>query len=88
MEEHRDLLLAKYEHSEARLERIIKRLIVMVIFSIAALFLSNALWLYEWSQYDYSGVTVDSSDGGNANYLEAGLSGTINNGESDSEEEN
>lgn len=88
MEEHKDILLAAYEHTSARFERIIKRLIILLILTVTMLFATNALWLYEWFSYDYTGVTVDSSDGGNANYLEAGANGVINNGNSDSQEEN
>jgi len=75
-----------YEYTMARFERTIKRLIIVLAIAVVALFASNAIWLYEWCQYDYSNVTVDSSDGGNANYLEAGMNGVINNGEGSSEE--
>lgn len=69
-----------FEYTMARFERTIKRLIIVIAITVIALFASNALWLYEWCQYDYEDVTVDSQDGGNANYI--GASGVINNGES------
>lgn len=75
-----------YEHTMARFERTIKRLIIVIAISILLLFASNALWIYEWMQYDYTDVTVDSQDGGNANYI--GVSGVINNGESKGNEKN
>lgn len=75
-----------YEHTMARFERTIKRLIIVIIVSIIALFASNMAWLYEWNSYDYADITVDSQDGGNANYLQAGASGAINNGSSGSQE--
>ena len=75
-----------YEGTIARFERTVRRLIIVLIIAVILLFASNALWLYEWCQYDYSNVTVDSEDGGNANYLEAGMNGVINNAESGSKE--
>lgn len=70
-----------YEGTIARFERTVRRLIIVLAVMILLLFASNALWIYEWNQYDYSDVTVDSQDGGNANYMGAGASGVINNGE-------
>lgn len=75
-----------YEATIARFERTIKRLIIVIAIAILLLFASNALWIYEWNQYDYEDVTVDSQDGGNANYI--GASGVINNGESKGNEKN
>ena len=70
-----------YEGTIARFERTVRRLIIVLAVTILLLFASNAIWIYEWNQYDYSDVTVDSQDGGNANYMGAGASGVINNGE-------
>lgn len=74
-----------HENSEARHERKEKRLLALVLALIIALAASNMLWLYEWTQYDYvttsEVVTLDSADGGNANYQTGG--GTINNGQSE-----
>lgn len=75
-----------YEGTIARFERTIRRLIILVGITILLLFASNAIWIYEWNQYDYEDVTVDSQDGGNANYI--GASGVINNGESTSKNKN
>lgn len=85
--ETKDIPFIAYEYTMARFERTIKRLIIALILAIIMLFASNAMWLYEWCQYDYADVTVDSEDKGNANYLEAGLNGVINNGTSESQEE-
>lgn len=41
-----------YEGAQARHERTIKRLIIIIIIAISMLFASNAIWLYVWSQYD------------------------------------
>lgn len=75
-----------YEGTIARFERTIRRLIIVLAATILLLFASNVLWIYEWNQYDYEDVTVDSQDGGNANYI--GASGVINNGESKGNEKN
>ena len=76
-----------HQYDMARLERIIKRLWIIMIILLILFAGTNALWIYEWNQYDYSDVFVDSQDGGNANYLEAGMNGVINNGPSDSQDE-
>ena len=59
-----------YEGTIARFERTVKRLIIALIIAVILLFASNMAWLYEWSLYDYSDVTIDSDDGGVANYLQ------------------
>lgn len=74
-----------FQGTIARFERTIKRLIIVIILLIVLFFATNALWIYEWNQYDYEDVTVDSQDGGNANYI--GASGVINNGWSKCKEE-
>lgn len=76
-----------YERTMARFERTIKRLIIVIVIAVVALFASNMAWLYEWNQYDYSDVIMDNLDGGNANYLGAGASGVINNGTAKGENE-
>jgi len=69
-----------YEGEMARHERQTKRLIVMLIIMLVLFFASNMAWLYVWNQYEYvdEDVTVDSQDGGNANYI--GNNGDIING--------
>lgn len=64
-----------HETAMAQSERHIKRLWIALIVAIALIFVSNAVWLWAWMQYDYSAetyteeVTVDSDDGGDANYV-------------------
>lgn len=75
-----------YEAERARTERAYKRCIVALLIAIAVIFASNIIWLYAWCQYDYevsdtSTITLDSGEGGNANYI--GNDGDIHNGESD-----
>lgn len=86
MEDNNKVPYIVYEGTIARFERTIRRLIILIAISVLLLFASNALWIYEWMQYDYEDVTVDSQDGGNANYI--GASGVINNGKSKGNEKN
>ena len=76
-----------YERSQVRHERTVKRLIIALVILAILLFASNAIWLYAWSQYDYTSeesISVDGKDG-IANYI--GNDGEINNGESSSEKD-
>ena len=83
--DERNISSVDHQYDMARLERIIKRLWITIIVLLILFAGTNALWIYEWNQYDYGEIYVDSEDGGNANYLQAGANGVINNGESDSE---
>ena len=69
-----------YEGEMARQERHIKRLIIMLAIMLVLFFASNMALLYVWNQYEYveEDVSVDSQDGGNANYI--GNDGAIING--------
>ena len=68
-----------YESAEAKHERTVKRLILALMLAIGLLFLSNALWLNAWMQYDYTDQTIDVDAGsGTANYI--GQDGDITNG--------
>lgn len=76
-----------FESVIARFERIIARLIGVIVFLIILLFLMGAGIIYVWNSYDYTDegteIMVDSSGEGNANYLNG--QGDINNGTSDSQ---
>ena len=85
--EDRSISSIDHQYDMARLERIIKRLWIVILTLLILFAGTNALWIYEWNQYDYEDIVVDSNDGGNANYLQAGSNGVINNGQSDSQEE-
>lgn len=69
-----------WESSMARADLRNKRLCIILLVSIILTVLSNAAWLYVWQSYEYvdETISVDSKDGGNANYL--GGNGDINNG--------
>ena len=51
--ENKDVPYIVYEGAMVVSERHIKRLIIALVICIALLFISNAMWLYEWCQYDY-----------------------------------
>lgn len=84
----KDVPYIVYEATQARNERTIRRLIIVVIVAIVLLFASNAIWLYAWMQYDYVATSEDYSidlstkGGGDANYI--GNDGDINNGKGQS----
>lgn len=74
-----------FEGEMARHERTIKRLVTLLILTIALLFISNVAWLWFFNQFDYSTDTVaqDTTEGDNS-YI--GENGVINNGTTDSED--
>lgn len=68
-----------FEGEQVRHERILKRLIAVIIICICLIFASNAIWLYAWMQYDYSSQEITyTQDGrginiiGNENEVENG----------------
>ncbi len=71
-----------FESVQARNERIIKRLWISTIILVILLFVSNALWLYEFTRYDYETYSVDMDAGetGDALYNYIGEDGDIYNG--------
>lgn len=67
MEDHRTYEQIPYiahESAMSRNERSIKRLIFALVFSIFLIFISNAIWLYAWMQYDYEGEIVTTTQDG------------------------
>ena len=89
--EHKDVSYLVYEATQARHERTVKRLITALIIAIALMFISNAIWIYAWMQYDYIEteeelrVHISTEGGGDANYI--GNDGDILNGENSSKQE-
>lgn len=62
-----------YEGTQARNERTIRRLIIVIVVTILLLFASNALWLYEWCQYDYeTEIITYTQDGRGLNTINLG----------------
>lgn len=74
----RDVPYIVFESEMTRLERMIKRLAVLLALVIALLFLSNIAWLTFFNQFDFDTTTTTQETQGNANYI--GASGNINNG--------
>lgn len=67
-----------FESSEARHERIEKRLIIALVIVTILMFVTNGLWLYHESQYDYATEDIElRSETGNTNYV--GQNGDIHN---------
>lgn len=88
-EDKKEKITLKDEIHSAVLERTIKRLFILLIIAIIAIFASNACWLYAWCQYDYESseivVEQDAQDGGDTNYI--GNDGDIVNGETANSQE-
>lgn len=79
--EEKSVPFVVYEAAQSRNERTARRLVTALVIAIALMFVTNAIWLYAWMQYDYSGeeteILVDGKEG-IANYI--GNSGVIENG--------
>ena len=58
MEERTTIPYIVHEGTMVRMERQIKRITVALIVTVILMFVSNALWLYAWVQYDYTGETA------------------------------
>ena len=79
----KDVPYIVYESEAARHERTVRRLVRALVFAIIVIMVSNLAWLWVWNQYDFSSesYTIENHEDGNANYLESGMDGVINNGE-------
>ena len=72
-----------WEDYNASHERSVKRFIIALVVAVILLAGSNLAWLWVFNQYDFSSesYTIEGQDNANANYLESGTDGVINNGE-------
>lgn len=70
--EHKDIPYILYEATQARNERTIKRLIIVIVIVIALLFISNMSWLYYQSQFDTYSYEQDGEGLNNINTGEQG----------------
>ena len=83
----RDVPYIVYESEAARHERTVRRLIKVIVLTLLLLVASNMAWLYVFNQYDIASTTTEIvTDEGNANMLEAGMNGEINNVSKDNKE--
>ena len=83
MENNRDNIVMSriaFERMQAKDERNDKWRNIIILLLIALLVITNGMWLWAWSQYDYTDetTTIKADDGSNANYI--GGNGDINNG--------
>lgn len=76
-----------FEGEMTRHERTIKRLVSLLILTIALLFVSNVAWLWFFNSFDIISdeITVDGTQAGNANFI--GQDGVINNGRGEVQED-
>lgn len=73
---------AAHQSAAARQERQIRRMWIALLVSIVLVFVSNAVWLYAWMQYDYSSEEiVYQQDGQGTNII--GDSNEVDNGSKD-----
>lgn len=82
----KDVPYIVFESEMVRLERIIKKLFVLIVVLIVLLFGTNIYWIWYESQFEEvvtTEVTQDNADGIN-NYV--GNDGDITNGETDSKD--
>lgn len=56
----KDVPYIAFESELARLERVIKKLIILLCISLFVFLSSNLAWLYVWNQYGYE--TVDTQE--------------------------
>lgn len=80
MENRNDVPYIVFEGELARLERTTKRLVTVLLITIALLAGTNIAWLWFFNQFDMTSTTSTQEAEGNANYI--GANGSIINGES------
>jgi hypothetical protein len=64
----KDVPYIVYESTQAKNERTTKRIIITLVIAVCLLFMSNMLWLYAWTMYDYES-TEDTQDGQGINLI-------------------
>ena len=75
-----------HETTVARQERHIKRLWIALVVAIGMIFLTNAIWLWAWTSYDYSSEEITyTQDGQGTNII--GDSNQVNGTETDNSQE-
>lgn len=74
----KDVPYIVHEGIISRMERMIKRMWILIVFSIFVIFSTNAVWIWYINQYDYYTYGAYADDGGDANII--GRDGDIENG--------
>lgn len=68
-----DIPFVVHESAMARSERREKKMLIALIVAVVLVFLSNALWLFAWMQYDYVSDTYTATqDGSGVNIIGGG----------------
>lgn len=88
MENNDNIVMSRiaFERMQAKDERNDKWRNIIIILLIALLVITNGMWLWTWSKYEYvdETTTIKADDGSNANYI--GGNGDINNGSDNNSE--
>lgn len=74
-----------FESSQARMERVNKRLWIVVLVLIVSLLATNAGWIYYESQYEDVVVTQEATSDGNSDIHLQNVGGDIYGGESEAD---
>lgn len=78
MDDKRTVPYIVYESAQARAERRDKRHIIALIIITAMLFVTNIIWVYEWSQYDYCSEEIAyQQDGMGINSINTGAADNV-----------
>lgn len=83
-----DALHWAYENNQMRSEKIIHKLIISLLIAMALLFISNALWLWAWVQYDYTSEEITYTQDGRGLNIIGDRNGVQYGAEGDGEEKN
>lgn len=75
--DNKDVPYIVHESALMRAEKTIKRLTIIAVLAIVLMFITNAIWIYEWTQYDT--VTYEQ-DGKGINNVNLGTQGDVLNG--------
>lgn len=77
-----------FEENQTRSDRIIHKLIIALLITVGLLFMSNALWLWAWTQYDYTSEEVVLTQDGKGVNIIGSRNGVDYGTEQNNEEEN
>ena len=68
--------MSREEQLEKIVFKLLRAIVISIITFVAALLVTNAMWLWAWMQYDYVGEETTITTGeGEANYI--GRNGSI-----------
>ena len=76
--ENKTIPYIAYELEQAKHERTVKRLIVLLVITIMLMFFTNLAWIYAWNIQHEQGNVEMTTESGTTNYI--GGNGTVSNG--------